>query len=72
MKKKILIVLMCLTILLIGCSPTRPDDISSEQECDRVWYSFISGTICRFVDDDYGVVCYASSHGVGCVKINGE
>jgi hypothetical protein len=71
MKKKILIILICLTVLLIGCGLTRPDDIS-EQDCDRVWYSFISGTICRFVDEDYGVVCYASSQGVGCVKINGE
>lgn len=68
MKKIVIIILI--SLLLISCGGGTGDSLDMEkQSCDALFYNFYTGNVCRFIDPDYDVVCYASPQGIGCVKL---
>lgn len=58
MKTKLLFLLLALGLLAAGCTASA----------ERFQSENVTGYIDRFVDTDYGIVCYTKCAAISCVK----
>lgn len=62
----ICVVITTVTLFLI-CGCTSQSETINEEVIDKTYDSGAFTGLDRYVDKEYGVVCYTYSHGISCV-----